>query len=299
METAAIQRKANRTRYTEEPMMRNPRAFTDLTGIELPFVGAPMAGTSTPQLAAAVSNAGGLGSLGLAGKSVDQVREAIRELKTLTTRPFNLNFFCHAEPHRDAAVESAWIDYLAPLFDSLRTQPPAELSPSYDSFLGDTAMLQLLLEEKPAVVSFHFGAPDAATINALHDAGILLMASATNPAEARVIEEAGLDAVIATNTTIKREPLSTPTNEVAALGAGGLSGRPLRERSIEVLEILRESLPKDIAIISVGGVTSGDDVVERIEAGADLVQGYTAFLYEGPFWVHRINRALKKAYGRK
>ena len=78
-----------------------------------------------------------------------------------------------------------------------------------------------------------------------------------------------------------------------------MSGRPLRERSIEVLEILRESLPKDIAIISVGGVTSGDDVVERIEAGADLVQGYTAFLYEGPFWAHRINRALKKAYGRK
>ncbi|OFT43831.1 hypothetical protein HMPREF3160_01915 [Arthrobacter sp. HMSC06H05] len=177
--------------------MRNPSAFTDLTGIELPFIGAPMAGTSTPQLAAAVSNAGGLGSLGLAGKNVDQVREAIRELKALTTRPFNLNFFCHAEPHRDPAVESAWLDYLAPLFHSLGTQPPAELSPSYESFLGDTAMLQLLVDEKPAVVSFHFGVPDVATINALHEAGTLLMASATSQAEARVIEETGLDMVIA------------------------------------------------------------------------------------------------------
>ena len=116
---------------------------------------------------------------------------------------------------------------------------------------------------------------------------------------ARLAQDVGLDAVIATNTTIKREPLSTPTNEVVALGAGGLSGQPLRERSIEVLEILREALPEEIAIISVGGVTTGEDVIERIEAGADLVQGYTAFLYEGPFWVHRINRALKKAYKRK
>ncbi|MGJ5591390.1 quinone-dependent dihydroorotate dehydrogenase [Micrococcus lylae] len=101
-----------------------------------------------------------------------------------------------------------------------------------------------------------------------------------------------LDGVIATNTTIGREGLTTDAAEVERLGAGGLSGAPLKQRSLQVLRLLRTHLPKDVALVSVGGVTTADDVAQRLELGADLVQGYTAFLYEGPFWAGRINAGL-------
>ena len=107
----------------------------------------------------------------------------------------------------------------------------------------------------------------------------------------------GLDGIVATNTTIAREGLGlrTPAEEVAADGAGGLSGAPLRRRSLEVLHLLREHVGDRLVLVSVGGVTTAQDVQERLDAGASLVQGYTAFLYEGPFWAARINRGLVKA----
>jgi dihydroorotate dehydrogenase len=111
---------------------------------------------------------------------------------------------------------------------------------------------------------------------------------------AQLVERIDLDGVVATNTTIGRSGLRTPAAEVEAMGAGGLSGEPLKERSLEVLRVLRASLDPSRAVIAVGGVTSAEDVHERLEAGATLVQGYTAFLYEGPFWVWRINRGLAR-----
>ena len=111
---------------------------------------------------------------------------------------------------------------------------------------------------------------------------------------AALVERIGLDGVIATNTTIGREGLRTPAARVEEIGAGGLSGAPLRERSLEVLRLLRSSLGEGRTVVSVGGVTTADDVAERLDAGADLVQGYTAFLYEGPFWAWRINRGLAR-----
>jgi dihydroorotate dehydrogenase len=113
-------------------------------------------------------------------------------------------------------------------------------------------------------------------------------------AVAALAVELGLDGVIATNTTVDRDGLATPETEVEAMGNGGLSGAPLKERSLEVLKRLRRSLPESVAVVSVGGVTTGSDVRERLELGADLVQGYTAFLYEGPFWAARINRELAR-----
>lgn len=109
---------------------------------------------------------------------------------------------------------------------------------------------------------------------------------------ADMVTDLGLDAVIATNTTISRQGLTTKPSDVEAMGAGGVSGVPLADRSLEVLQLLARHLT-DASIISVGGVTTGEDVVERLEAGATLVQGYTAFLYEGPFWAGRINAALE------
>lgn len=101
-----------------------------------------------------------------------------------------------------------------------------------------------------------------------------------------------LAGVIATNTTIGRANLKTSTDEVSAMGAGGLSGPVLRSRSVEVLKLLRASLPSSMAVISVGGVFTAEDVSERLQLGATLVQGYTGFVYEGPLWARMINRGL-------
>lgn len=105
----------------------------------------------------------------------------------------------------------------------------------------------------------------------------------------------GLDGIIATNTTVSRAGLSESPERVEAMGAGGLSGAPLRERSLEVLARIRQTAPADFCVISVGGVTTAADVLERLAAGATLVQGFTAFIYEGPLWARDINRGLRKA----
>ncbi|GER22134.1 dihydroorotate dehydrogenase (quinone) [Zafaria cholistanensis] len=115
---------------------------------------------------------------------------------------------------------------------------------------------------------------------------------------ADLARDLGLDGVIATNTTIARQGLATPAARIEEIGAGGLSGAPLKARSLEVLRRLRGRLGPETAVVSVGGVETAQDVLERLDAGADLVQGYTAFLYEGPFWAARINRGLRKALAR-
>jgi dihydroorotate dehydrogenase len=102
----------------------------------------------------------------------------------------------------------------------------------------------------------------------------------------------GLDGIIAHNTTISREGLLTDDATVEAAGAGGLSGAPLKERSLQVLRVVRTAVPEDFCVIAVGGVETPADVQERLNAGATLVQGYTAFLYRGPFWGREINRGL-------
>ena len=102
----------------------------------------------------------------------------------------------------------------------------------------------------------------------------------------------GLDGIIATNTTISRAGLATPAAEVEAIGAGGLSGRPLTERSLEVLRLLKGRVGDRLTLVGVGGITTCDDACARIDAGATLVQGYTAFVYEGPLWPARIVRGL-------
>lgn len=112
-------------------------------------------------------------------------------------------------------------------------------------------------------------------------------------AVADMVTELELDGIIATNTTISRADLTTDSQTVETMGAGGVSGAPLANRSLEVLGLLAKHVT-NASIISVGGVTTGEDVIERLENGATLVQGYTAFLYEGPFWAGRINAALEE-----
>jgi dihydroorotate dehydrogenase len=104
--------------------------------------------------------------------------------------------------------------------------------------------------------------------------------------------ELGLDGIVATNTTISRDGLVSDPAEVEAVGAGGLSGAPLRARALEVTRMVRDRVGPDLVIIGVGGITTAQDAWDRLEAGATLVQGYTAFIYEGPLWPRRVHRQL-------
>jgi dihydroorotate dehydrogenase len=102
----------------------------------------------------------------------------------------------------------------------------------------------------------------------------------------------GLDGIIATNTTIARDGLRTPAARVDAVGAGGLSGAPLTRRSLDVLRLLRGRVSDDLTLVGVGGISTVEDARARLDAGADLLQGYSAFVYEGPLWPTRIVRGL-------
>lgn len=104
----------------------------------------------------------------------------------------------------------------------------------------------------------------------------------------------GLAGIIATNTTIARTGLTSDPVTVENIGAGGLSGAPLAARSLEVLRRIRSVVPAEMCVISVGGIETAEQVQERLDAGATLVQGYSAFIYNGPLWAWKINRGLKK-----
>ncbi|MCI5055723.1 MAG: quinone-dependent dihydroorotate dehydrogenase, partial [Flavobacteriales bacterium] len=109
---------------------------------------------------------------------------------------------------------------------------------------------------------------------------------------AEIVIDTKLPGIISTNTTISRDGLNTNKSEIEAIGAGGLSGKPLKARSTEVIQYLRTKLGKDIIIIGVGGIFTAKDALEKLRAGANLVQVYTGFIYEGPSMIKRINKKL-------
>ncbi|TXK17675.1 quinone-dependent dihydroorotate dehydrogenase [Homoserinibacter sp. GY 40078] len=115
---------------------------------------------------------------------------------------------------------------------------------------------------------------------------------------AELVTRIGLSGIVATNTTLSRDGLVTDPEVVARAGDGGLSGAPLAARSLAMLRMLRAAVGSDLCIVSVGGITTAADVRERLDAGATLVQGYTAFLYEGPFWARAVNRGLRRGTAR-
>ncbi len=114
-----------------------------------------------------------------------------------------------------------------------------------------------------------------------------------------VVRDSGTDGIIATNTTVSRENLRTPTEVIEKTGNGGLSGRPLKDRSTEIIRYLVQKSGKTIPVIGVGGIMSPEDAIEKLNAGASLVQVYTGFIYSGPFLVKNINRELLKTIDKK
>lgn len=245
--------------------MASTSTLVEILGLSVPVVQAPMAGVSTPELAAAVSNAGGLGSIAIGASSLDQAKSAIETTKGLTDRPFNVNVFCHEKASQNPARDAAWLSHLAPLYREAGLAPPTGLKEIYTSFLEDKAVLNLLLEERPAVVSFHFGLPDQSWLDQLKSAGILTLATATNLKEAKAIERAGLSAIIA-----------------QGIEAGGHRGMFDPKATDEQLptSVLVSLLVNNtnLPIIAAGGIMDGAGVRAVLSLGAVAAQLGTAFI---------------------
>ena len=240
-------------------------AIAELLGIRHPIIQAPMVGVSTPQLAAAVSNAGGLGSLGIGASSPAQARELIEQTRALTDKPFNINLFCHRPACADAQRESQWLQCLRPLFAEFGAEPPQQLREAYRSFLADPAMLDLLLEQRPAVVSFHFGLPPQDWVDALKAADIRLLACVTSSAEARLAEAVGVDALVAQG--------------VEAGGHRGVFEPAAGDAAIGTLALVRVLVRQcRLPIIAAGGLMDGAGIKAALALGAAGVQMGTAFV---------------------
>lgn len=232
---------------------------------DIPLIQAPMAGVSTPALAAAVSNAGALGSLGIGGSTVAQARKDIEATKAATDRPFNVNVFCHQPARRDADIEARWIAHMAPLFNEIGAEPPRKLEEIYTSFIDGDEAFRMLIDTRPAVVSFHFGLPGQDRIDAFRQAGIRMLATATNLREARMIEAAGIDGIVAQG--------------IEAGGHRGMFDPQAADERLSTQVLVRllvngTSLP----VIAAGGIMDGAGIRAALDLGAAAAQLGTAFV---------------------
>jgi nitronate monooxygenase len=237
----------------------------EVLDIQFPIIQAPMAGTATPALAAAVSNAGGLGSLGVGATNAEGARKMIAAFRTLSARSLNVNVFCHQPAKLDERVESAWIERLRPEFARFGATPPTHLTEIYRSFVEDDDMLTVFLQEKPKVVSFHFGVPSPERVRALRDAGIILFASATNLDEAQAVADAGIHAVVAQG--------------YEAGGHRGVFNKDAPDSCLGTIALTRLLVRHlDIPVVAAGGIMDGAGIVAVLHLGAAAAQLGTAFI---------------------
>ncbi|MFS4438769.1 NAD(P)H-dependent flavin oxidoreductase [Paracoccaceae bacterium GXU_MW_L88] len=240
-------------------------AFFEQLGCTLPIIQAPMAGSDGIELAVAVSEAGALGSLGLGAKKPDGVRETLAAVSERTTRPVNVNFFCHENEAEDPAANARWLAYLAPHFAALDATPPETLHRIYESFRGHEVLTEIVLSARPKVVSFHFGLPEDGQIAALKDTGCVLLGSAISLEDAQKNEAAGMDALV-----------------LQGFEAGGHRG--IRDQHGPDAQLSTRALLEAVRphtrrpLIVAGGIMDGKDIRAMLEAGADGVQMGTAFL---------------------
>jgi nitronate monooxygenase len=237
----------------------------DTLGIDLPIIQAPMAGVSSPAMAAAVSDAGALGSMGVGATDAHGARGMIAAFRERSKRSLNVNVFCHRPATVDQTLEAAWLERLRPHFGRIGASPPSALREIYRSFVEDDAMLAALLADKPRVVSFHFGLPPAERIRALREAGIVLLASVTNVAEGRLVVKAGVQAVVAQGYEAGgHRGVFDPTTEDDCLGTMALTRLLVREL--------------DVPVIAAGGIMDGAGIAAALRLGAAAAQLGTAFI---------------------
>jgi nitronate monooxygenase len=233
--------------------------------IDLPIIQAPMAGVSSPAMAAAVSEAGGLGSLGVGATDAEGAARMIAETRARTTKSLNVNVFTHQPARADPEVEAAWIGRLRPSFEAFGVAPPSALREIYTSFVADDAMLAMLIAQKPAVVSLHFGLPEPCRLQALREAGIVLFASVTSLAEARLAVAAGVDALVAQG--------------YEAGGHRGVFDPEASDDQLGVLALTRLLVRHlDLPIIAAGGIMDGAGISAALALGAAAAQLGTAYI---------------------
>lgn len=237
----------------------------EMCAIDLPIVQAPMAGVSTPELAAVVSNAGALGSIGVGAVNADEARRMIAAFRARSQRSLNVNVFCHEPAKANPRLETGWVETLRPHFERYGATGPRELRQIYRSFVEDEAMLAMLLAEKPRVVSFHFGLPAAERINALREANIVLLASATSLTEARAAEKTGVHAIVAQGYEAGgHRGVFDPQADDDCLGTLALTRILVRELRVPV--------------IAAGGIMDGAGIAAILRLGAAAAQLGTAFI---------------------
>jgi nitronate monooxygenase len=242
--------------------------LTQLLHIEHPLIQAPMAGVSTPAMAAAVSNAGALGSVPLGALDATAAREALEATRALTRRPIAANVFVHPTPRTGIGLQADFLTELRAAFEETGASPPETLREIYRSFNDDDEMLHLLLDARPEVVSLHFGVATPERMSELLGAGIKVLATATSVAEAQVLAESGVQGII-----------------LQSWDAGGHSGAflggpdPRTEGQRGLLELLRATLAVvNTPVVAAGGLMDGHSIRKAMEVGADGAQLGTAFV---------------------
>tara|TARA_B110000503_G_scaffold118459_1_gene179422 strand:+ start:6236 stop:7297 length:1062 start_codon:yes stop_codon:yes gene_type:complete len=255
--------------------------IVQLLNIDLPIIQAPMAGVQDAELAAAVSNAGGLGSLPCAMLDTVALEAELQRLTVLTDKPFNVNFFCHQTPKVSSKQLETWYQSLSGYFRELGLEAPAAGSGVAREPFGDAA-LSVLESFKPAVVSFHFGLPERALLDQLKSWGAQILSTATTVAEARWLADHGADAVIA-----------------QGLEAGGHRGsfltRDMTTQTGTIALVPRICAAISVPVIAAGGIASPEGVSAAMTLGAAGVQIGTAFLLCPEAKTTALHRAALKS----
>jgi len=254
-----------------------------MLGMELPVIQAPMAGVQACALAIAVSNAGGLGSLPCALLGPEAMKKELEATRAGTSKPYNVNFFCHAPPQQDPAREAAWRAALAPYYRELGIDPSATPpGPGRNAFNAEAAAI--LEPFAPRVVSFHFGLPEAALVARVKAWGAKVFASATTVEEAAWLEAHGADAIIA-----------------QGLEAGGHRGIFLSDdltTQVGLLSLLPQVVRRvKVPVIAAGGIADAAGVAAALSLGAAAAQLGTAYLLCPEATTSAVHRAALKGEG--